>query len=48
MALEAIKEVKKAESTAEELIKDANAKAKEMIQIADKEALNEYNEVLNE
>lgn len=48
LALEAIKEIKKAESEADEMIKSANVEAKDILQKATIEATDNYNKVLAE
>lgn len=48
LALEAIKEIKKAESKADEMIKSANVEAKDILQKANIEATDNYNKVLVE
>jgi len=46
LALEAINEIKKAEEKAEELIQEATAKAKEILKIANIQAEDEYNKIV--
>ena len=46
MALEAINEIKKAEDKAEELIQEATAKAKEILKVANIQAEDEYNKIV--
>ena len=46
LALEAINEIKKAEDKAEELIQEATAKAKEILKVANIQAEDEYNKIV--
>lgn len=47
MALEAINKIKNAETKAEEMILEANKKAREIVQQAGVEAETKYNEIIN-
>ena len=47
MALEAINEIKSAEAKADEMIKEATLKSKEIVQKASDEAEQKYNEVIS-